>query len=1273
MSRSLKVRQECIEKVKLAVKRNGFHSQRALAEDVGLSLSTVNNFLTGKPVDYLNFLELCHKLALPWKEIADLDFDVPSQTVVQDKNTGEGTTNNHQDWRKGFSSQRALAEDVGLSLSTVSNFLTGKPVDYLNFEELCHKSAFSWKEIADLDFDAPSQSVVQDKNTGGGTTNNYQDWGEAIDVSTFYGRSEELATLKQWIIKDNCRLITLIGMGGIGKTALSVKLAQLLQSEFEYLIWRSLRNAPPIHELLTDLIKFLSHQQETTLLENLDSKISCLIEYLRTKRCLLVLDNVESILSSDERAGAYRPGYEGYGHLLSSLGETKHQSCLVLTTREKPKGIRNKEGISSPIRSLRLPGLTEGEGEKIIAEKGFAVSESECQSLVKFYAGNPLALKIVATTIHELFDGNVAQFLEQGTIVFGDIYDLLDQQFKRLSTLEQQVMYWLTINREWVSISELQEDIVPAVSFKHLLEALQSLQSRSLVEKKSQNFSQQPVVMEYVIDSLIEQIGQEIQTVEMALFDSCALIKAQAKDYVKNAQVQLILKPIADKLLNLFGIQENVQNHLNQILAELKSFPPRKPGYAGGNLINLLWQLHIDLTGYDFSDLTVWQAYLQDMNLHRVNFTNADLSKSALTRTLGGVLSATFSPDGKLLATSVDNEIWLWSVGNIKQILTCNGHTGWVQSLAFSPDGKILASGSNDQTIRLWNVHTGQCLKTLRGHTSWVQSLAFSPDGKILASGSNDQTIRLWNVHTGECLQTLSGHSNRVFFTTFSPNEQTLVTGGEDQTVRVWDINTGSCRVLKIPINWVLSIALSPDGQTLATGSDHKTVKFWDLASGECIKTLPDYNTDVWTVAFTPDGKRLVTGSEDTTVKIWDVETGKCMQTLQEQSNYLLGDSNASRIWLVAINPDGESLLSISENQTMKLWDLPTGQCLKTVDGYSNWLLSIAFSPDGQILASSNEDQRIRLWDVDTGQCLQTLSGHTNLVSSITFAPKNINGETVAEMGKSQNHQILASSSDDTTIKLWDVDTGECLQTFWGHDSWVYSVSFSPNGQILASGSRDQTVKLWDWHTGECLHTLQRHVQQVKTIGFSPCGRMLASGSNDNTIKLWDANTGTCLQTLEGHSDWVLSVVFSPCTNILASASGDETIKLWDVNTGECLKTFLGHKYRVRTIAFSSDGKILASGSDDQTVQLWDISTGNVRKTFQGHQKAVRSIAFSPNRPLLASSSEDETIKLWDIETGQCVKTMRIARPYEGMNIKNASGLTTAQKNTLKALGAVEK
>ncbi|MBW4599872.1 MAG: hypothetical protein KME29_09710 [Calothrix sp. FI2-JRJ7] len=1154
--------------------------------------------------------------------------------------------------RNGFPSQRILSEEVGLALATVSSFLTGKAVDYATFEELCQRLALDWREIADLDFEAPT--AVIGKNAGTETTSKHQDWGEAIDVSVFYGRTEELATIERWIVNEQCRLITVVGMGGIGKTALSVKVAQMVEDNFDYLIWRSLRNAPPVQELLAEFICFLSQQQETDLPETVDGKISQLLKHISEKRCLLILDNVESILCSDKTSGAYRLEYEEYGQLLRCVGESSHQSCLLLTSREKPKGLASKEGIHLPVRSLKLSGLKQEEGYFILQEKGLSISENKSRVLLEHYAGNPLALKIVATTIQELFDGDVCQFIEEDIIVFGDISELLEQQFNRLSVLERQIMYWLAINREWISLSELQEDIVPSLNKKILLESLESLQHRSLIENTRAKFTQQPVVMEYVIDRFIDEVSQELTSGVIVLFHTHALIKATTKDYLRNAEIRLILKPISDRLLAHFA---NVEDYLNNLLSNLQLLTSRKPGYAGGNILNLLWQLQADVSGYDFSHLTIWQAYLQGMNLHEVNFTNSDLTKSVFTQTNAGILSAAFSPDGKLLATGTDNEICLWQVADSQQLIYYKRHTAWVVSVAFSPDGQILASGSNDQTIRLWDVHTGQCLKTLRGHTSWVQSVAFSPDGQILASGSNDQTIKLWDIHTGECLKTLKGHTGRVLSLAFSSLDgQTLVSSGEDQTVRLWNISRGEClRLLAIQINWILSVALSPDGETLAVASEGNTVKLWNIQTGECVKTLRGYSNFVWAVAFNADGQVLATAGEDKTVKIWNVSTGECLQTLQEHTE---------RVWLVALSPSGQTLVSASNDKTVKLWDFHTGRCLKTLKAYSNWVSSVAFSSDGQILTSGSEDYQIRLWNVSTGYCGQILRGHTNIVSSVVFAP-NTNTSEVP-------HSILASGSDDKTIKLWDTFTGECVRTLSGHGDWVQSVSFSPDGQILASCSRDQTVKLWDWRTGECLHTLYGHTHRVKSVAFSPQGSILASGSDDQTIRLWNVAEGACLGTLKGHKDWVLWVAFCPCGRLLVSGSGDYTIKIWNFSTGECLQTLNGHSNRVRSVAFSPDGQKLVSCSDDQTLKLWDISTGVNLRTFEGHQKVVWSVAFSPNGQMLASGGKDETIRLWNVETGECVKILRAKRPYEGMNITGAIGLTTAQRTTLKALGAVE-
>jgi len=323
-------------------------------------------------------------------------------------------------------------------------------------------------------------------------------------------------------------------MGGIGKTALAVRLAErlLVQGEFERFIWRSLKDAPPLEQLLSDLAKFVSGkpQAESDLLKSLDDRLTELISYLSTSRCLIVLDNVDTLLCGGKSTGTYRSGYENYGRFFTRLGTGAHQSCILLTSREKLQEVQAIEGVSLPVRLLHLSGLALPAAQQILNTQGVTVfeAESEPQALVQSYAGNPLALKIVATAIHELFDGSITEFLNHGTIVFGDIQDLLAEQFDRLSELEQSIMYWLAIVREPVSLTELQASIVATVARSQIVEALTSLKRRFLIEQSAANYTQQPVVMEYMTQRLIKQICQEIVE-ELELIVSYALIQAQAK------------------------------------------------------------------------------------------------------------------------------------------------------------------------------------------------------------------------------------------------------------------------------------------------------------------------------------------------------------------------------------------------------------------------------------------------------------------------------------------------------------------------------------------------------------------------------------------------------------------------------------------------------------------------------------------------------------------------------------------------------------------------
>jgi WD40 repeat protein/predicted Ser/Thr protein kinase len=277
----------------------------------------------------------------------------------------------------------------------------------------------------------------------------------------------------------------------------------------------------------------------------------------------------------------------------------------------------------------------------------------------------------------------------------------------------------------------------------------------------------------------------------------------------------------------------------------------------------------------------------------------------------------------------------------------------------------------------------------------------------------------------------------------------------------------------------------------------------------------------------------------------------------------------------------------------------------------------LKFSPDGKILASPSDDYTIKLWDVATATEINSLFSHSNKVFFVAFSPDG---------------EILASASADNTIKLWNVTTGNIIKTLFGHGDKVQSIVFSPDGRILASSSSDKTIKLWDMTTGNLINTLYGHSNWVFSIAFSPDSKILASGGIDRTIKLWDVATGREINTLYGHNDSILSMVFSPDGEILASGSNDDTIKLWDIATRQNINTITGHSGDVKSIAFSPDGEVLASGSNDKTIKLWQLTTGREINTLFGHSNQVKSIAFNPNGKILASASIDKTIKLWKVE-----------------------------------------
>ena len=302
-------------------------------------------------------------------------------------------------------------------------------------------------------------------------------------------------------------------------------------------------------------------------------------------------------------------------------------------------------------------------------------------------------------------------------------------------------------------------------------------------------------------------------------------------------------------------------------------------------------------------------------------------------------------------------------------------------------------------------------------------------------------------------------------------------------------------------------------------------------------------------------------------------------------------------------------------------YTLPTAQ-RHQLSGHRSNVLPVVFSPDGQIVASGSKDKSIQLWNVETGQSIRTLTGHSDKVQSLAFSP---------------DQQWLASGSEDNSIRLWQISDGKLLKKInnphHGRHKGFYSLAFHPQGHWLAAANWDGHISLWSIPDGQLLQTLERHTNSVNGITFNAEGSLLASAGFDSVIHLWqvEGEKLTWLRTFEGHKDWVLGVAFSPDGQQLASSSFDKSVRLWNLHSGELLHTLYGHKDSVRDVAFHPDGNWLVSCSFDRSLKFWEVQSGFLLHDLQAHTDYINHLAFSPDGNYLATASGDDSVKIWHV------------------------------------------
>ena len=423
------------------------------------------------------------------------------------------------------------------------------------------------------------------------------DWAEAADVGTLAHRDTELDTLRRLLDDERRRLVGVIGIGGIGKTSLVVAFGQHVATRnpdadrgFDTVVYGSLRNAPPLNTLLVSLLHTLAPQLVAAPHAGLDTTITLLLDLLHARRVLLILDQLETILQPGTTTAQYRAQYADYGRLLYRLGEDGHQSCLIVISREKMGELTELEARGLPAATLTLRGLSEAACRRLLAGRQIRGTDAEWAALAHQCGGNPLALKLVAEPIVDRFGGDISAFLASNVALLERVRTLIEQHVKRLSPLELDLLRWLAVAREPIAAADLVAMSMAPVARVYLLEALEGLRRRNLVERGATlpAFFLHSMVMEYVTERVVNQAYAEILGGELQLLRQYALVQTSAANHVQQNQMRANIQPLLDALQRADASSDALVARLRQLLAAERALPRAQQGYADANLLTLL-------------------------------------------------------------------------------------------------------------------------------------------------------------------------------------------------------------------------------------------------------------------------------------------------------------------------------------------------------------------------------------------------------------------------------------------------------------------------------------------------------------------------------------------------------------------------------------------------------------------------------------------------------------------------------------------------------------
>lgn len=587
------------------------------------------------------------------------------------------------------------------------------------------------------------------------------------------------------------------------------------------------------------------------------------------------------------------------------------------------------------------------------------------------------------------------------------------------------------------------------------------------------------------------------------------------------------------------------------------------------------------------------------------------------------ITSITFASDNVLVSFSKGGKARIWNLthGKCIQILSCS-------KISFSDDKKLFITAS-DNFIQVWDSVNGICIKQIE--VDGVKHACFSSSGNYIASVDYSNAYNhlcIWNYESGEkyryCyLEPLDdfekGEWNTVFNIVFSKDETKCFI---DWWVKadVYDITDNFVRPLILDDSDVVSYKLCE--QVLIAISSNSQNLLWiiDLNDLEKIYSLSGHQGKITAYCVSPDGNYIATASEDKSLRIWRISDGTCCKIIDI-------DNVAS---IILFHPDGKNVITASnfwsEDHSIKKWNIESGICTNLAIPKED-VNSLIYNPKGDVLLSAS-GWEAKGYDIAEKYIKRIKLNSGNIKFSTVYQNKN------AYAIFSVDNQYFAEAIGTTNeIRIWSVELGQCIKTFQGHSDRITCLLFHPNEECIISASEDGTIRIWNIDSEECLLLIDNYYS-ISCVDLSPDGQSIVSSSADCAIKIWDIRNGQCVKTFKGQNRWYNSLFFSPNGNLLMVAQED--IRIWDINSERCIMTINDCEYA----KYNDDGSQIVSSSCDKSIKIWDSKTGTCVKVFKKNYDKVRSISYSFDQRYILSSHYG-IIKVWDCNNGYCIKTYK--------------------------------